>query len=576
LAGFLGGMAGGATVSIVIKAIDEYSKTFSNAEKSTSSLGKAFSATAGAVAATTAVVVAAGVAIGKLAYDGAEASSRIESFNKIIGEESPKVLEELRKATMGTIDDLNLMSSASTAVTRGVETEMLPSMLILSKQISDINPKFGDQLSIMDSLTMAIAKQSDRTLTQYGIMLDMEKIQSMYTEGMSDEEKQTIFATEAMAAFSKKMNELPAPIRNTADAMQGLKTQFKNAYTQVAVAIEPLVGKLIDSFTALLPTITSMVPGIISAITMIIDAISPLIEYGLKTMMELFTELKPVVESIIEAFKALAPVVMPVLTFLMEITKAIIEFGAMVLQHIANAITATKPIWEMLGEKIGKMKEAFIRLWDAIKPVVEIILTALEPVLIVIINVLGWLIGVIADVITWIANIISTIFEWITSNDLLMDIFKALGIIFNTVGQIFMNVWTKVKSFWDILVGAFKSGIEKITGFFTGLWDTVKSVFGWIGDKWDKFTSALGFGDDNNNKKNNKKAKSYDDFLVTPSGQVLDINANDYIMGFKNPSKVAGGSQGGLNLTITGDIYGTDPRQIAIAIQRELANKINY
>jgi len=93
----------------------------------------------------------------------------------------------------------------------------------------------------------------------------------------------------------------------------------------------------------------------------------------------------------------------------------------------------------------------------------------------------------------------------------------------------------------------------------------------------DVFTGNYGNSEFNPNSKNySGKGGTYNDFMVTPQGKIMNISPDDYILGTKNPSTLGGGGGPSYQINITGNIYGTDPRAIGIAIQRELANKINY
>lgn len=61
----------------------------------------------------------------------------------------------------------------------------------------------------------------------------------------------------------------------------------------------------------------------------------------------------------------------------------------------------------------------------------------------------------------------------------------------------------------------------------------------------------------------------YNDFISRPNGQIASFSSDDTIIGVKNP-----GSLGGNSITITGNIYGTDPKEMADAIMVQLRRKI--
>jgi hypothetical protein len=66
---------------------------------------------------------------------------------------------------------------------------------------------------------------------------------------------------------------------------------------------------------------------------------------------------------------------------------------------------------------------------------------------------------------------------------------------------------------------------------------------------------------------------SHEDFMIAPGGQVLDINPNDTIVGFKGEPPFGGK---GTTINITGNnIYGVDADNIADALQKKLGNMIS-
>jgi hypothetical protein len=59
------------------------------------------------------------------------------------------------------------------------------------------------------------------------------------------------------------------------------------------------------------------------------------------------------------------------------------------------------------------------------------------------------------------------------------------------------------------------------------------------------------------------------DFIMHPNGKIIQPHPNDTIMGFKGDMP-----GGGMSLVIQGDVYGTDPDQIAEALAKRMRQSI--
>ena len=74
-----------------------------------------------------------------------------------------------------------------------------------------------------------------------------------------------------------------------------------------------------------------------------------------------------------------------------------------------------------------------------------------------------------------------------------------------------------------------------------------------------------------NSKENNSNVIALNDFIVRPGGKIIKPSAQDTIIGTKNPN-----GMGGTTIILNGNIYGTDPDEMMEAFQKELNTKINY
>ena len=147
---------------------------------------------------------------------------------------------------------------------------------------------------------------------------------------------------------------------------------------------------------------------------------------------------------------------------------------------------------------------------------------------------------------------------------------KVITIIFKTaldlLKKAWETVWKGIGNFliiiWNGIISVVEAGINFVIDGINALIKLINKVpgvnFALIGNV--DFSGA--------------KIPMFDDFVITKTGQVLRTSPDDYIFGTKDPSSLMGGS-GALTINISGDIYGTDPDQIAEAINNKLREKIS-
>lgn len=357
MAGFLSGVAGGATVAIVIKAVDEFSTTISKAESSFSGLATSSLAIGTAVATS---VGAAVFTLTKLAQEAAKAGDIQDNFNKIAGKDGPKLLKDLQDATIGTIDKFTLMRAANQALTRGVSAETIPTLAKYAQRAIDAGLATGNATDVIDQLSRAMATGRTVGLAQIGIVVDQKKAYIEYAktlvlaeaasrgvtlseEGLADRIKKTVSAltedqksqAERVALLDevrRKTEALGTPTIDTADKVAQMSAKFTEFKVALGTAVAPAINQLIDSFMALLPVIQE--------------------------------QLLPVIVQTAPAFIALVGAVVPLLPYLAELARLVL-YGA-------EAIAVG------LGGAIDLIKTSFAGWYDLIMTIIGAIQTLID------------------------------------------------------------------------------------------------------------------------------------------------------------------------------------------------------
>lgn len=144
----------------------------------------------------------------ELGREGAVFQQTADSFDLLIAKTgaSEDLLNQLRTASRGTVDDLTLMSSALT-LSAGAGDEFArqllnatPQLLNIAKASNKLNPTLGDTAFLFESIATGIKRGSPLILDNLGITIKMEEAYAEYaktlgkaaTELNSTEQKQAI------------------------------------------------------------------------------------------------------------------------------------------------------------------------------------------------------------------------------------------------------------------------------------------------------------------------------------------------------------------------------------------------
>ena len=206
VSGFLAGIGGGATVAIVIKAIDNYSKEF---QKATTGMER-FTKVAKIVG------VAATAAFTAFTISAAKAGLQmipIEQSFKRLAKSSEKFLVDLNEATKGTISNFELMTNANKALLLGLDQEALPKLFENAAIVGRAAGRTTTEA--ISDITLGIGRQSRMILDNLGIIIKATDVYDNYavtigkvTSELTAQERQTAFNEAAMKALQESADNL--------------------------------------------------------------------------------------------------------------------------------------------------------------------------------------------------------------------------------------------------------------------------------------------------------------------------------------------------------------------------------
>ena len=174
----LGGAGAGAGISIVIKAIDQFSKPMKKMENGLKKQEKGFAKLTSFVKKhSVALMAVAGAMVGfavSAVKSALKAEGAFQSFNLVVGETADVMLEDMRRASKGMISDFELVSNANSALALGIKQTDIPGLLEVATARSKVFGRTATEA--FSDLAIGIGRQSRMILDNLGIILDLDKV----------------------------------------------------------------------------------------------------------------------------------------------------------------------------------------------------------------------------------------------------------------------------------------------------------------------------------------------------------------------------------------------------------------
>lgn len=313
---------------------------------------------------------------------------------------------------------------------------------------------------------------------------------------------------------------------NMGDAVDRVKRSMSALGANLGGAITPLITKLADYITAHLPQITKIVDQLAPIVTglfenlmgplmQIVDDVLPvfsgLISAILPELGSFISTLLPPLVSILaevlpmiaQAAQIILPVLIsclqqilgPILTlvqnllplfsqFLSEVGPVLSDLIMTVLGVFVNILEQVFPFIQSLAEKLLPILSTVIQelgpllqvvfeivgeIFTILGPVLDLVFTLLEPLL----DLIGKILPVLIKILTGVANVVKAVLTPIIT--VFRKIIEGVTWTVKNFGTGFKNVWTGLKTFFSGIGKWFKDKLGEIGGFFTKLWEGIKT-----------------------------------------------------------------------------------------------------
>lgn len=288
-----------------------------SARRHLQSLSRSFfnirTAIAGVALAFTTGFAAKGIAAA--AQLAGEIDSSRQAFTRLsetAGSSADGILVAIRRASEGTISDLELMRQANLGLLLGiartpVEFEKLVQIsTVLSRAVGI------DAVTAYEKLTVAIGRQSDLRLDDLGIIISVEEANKKYAaslekdvEQLTKAEKTQAFLNATLENADKLLGRLSGQGRTAKTSYDQFIASVKNLRDQVISALSPA---LIDLFDELRELLRVSAPGIVEGIGRVlieVDKALPSLKAGVELLLSGLKGSQSVIDRLIIGFKSL-------------------------------------------------------------------------------------------------------------------------------------------------------------------------------------------------------------------------------------------------------------------------------
>ena len=254
-------------VGVEAKNDAEHFKKMADEQKNAAAQMAEFKQQAIAAAAILAGFGAALVGAFKFGELGAKVEQTTRSFSamtKSVGA-GPELLDRLRAATRGTVNDLSLMQSAQTALIGltgdfgKAMADALPQILSIAKAANLANPSLGTTDFLFDSLTKGLKRISPRLIDNTGLQLRLGEANEILAaqlgksaESLTAEERQLALLNATLKAGDVLIGQIGGSTESATDEFARFTAETTNLKNELAQAFAPAAARVVGALNALI------------------------------------------------------------------------------------------------------------------------------------------------------------------------------------------------------------------------------------------------------------------------------------------------------------------------------------
>lgn len=450
------------------------SSSSDDASRGISSMGKAAGSIKGALSTLAKVAgpIIAAVGFGQLVSEAAAATDATQKFKSTLdfaGLGSSEI-EALSKSTRKYADETVYSLSDIQGITAQLAANSVKDYDRLAEAAGNLNAVAGGNAETFESVGMVMTQTAGAgklTTENWNQLADaIPGASGKLQEAMLKNGAYTGNFRKAMEQGQISAEEFNQAIMQlgfedaAVEAAKSTKT-FEGAIGNLQAAV---VGGLSDALAKLQPFLTGAINGITSTIEPAFSAINSALGSVIQGLMDFGTQIAPVFQPVADAFMRVGEALQPVMS---QVQSSLLPSLSQIGTAVGSLMTALAPLIAMIVSTVGPY---IAQIMSFIVSLATTIATNLAPV-----------IQGIADLITAAMPIIQTI--WTTAMTAMQGVITAVWPIIQTIVTTAMGV---IQSIISIVTAA-------ISGDWSGVWEGIKSLFSTI---WEGIKSAAQSGID--------------------------------------------------------------------------------
>lgn len=407
--------------------------------------------------------------------------------------------------------DMAAVLNAGAEATQALKDEANEYGMVMSDDAVTASAAFADSLTKLKRTVTGVKNNLTGKLLP-GITQLMDGFSDLAKdgEGAGEKIKQGITdiigsITEVIPSFTEFIKTVSEAVMTSApDVITALADGIIQALPQLAPVAASVTGQLISGLVMLLPqfaqSIISVITQLIQSVAELLPTLAPQLTKALTQILQVLIDnlplllkaglelVKGLVQGIIEAIPviidALPELITSIVDFILDSIPQIIDTGIELLTALVDALpTIIDRIVEVLPEIISNIINSLL---DKLPLIIQ---AGVKLLVALVSNMPAIVMGIVAAIPQIIAGITEALIDSIP--DIVETGIEIISSLVQDLPQIIQNIVSKIPEIIQNIVEAFGDLIGEMADIgkkmIEGLWDGIKSMGGWLGDRCKDF-----------------------------------------------------------------------------------------
>jgi len=184
---------------------------------------------------------------------GLDFERKMKGFTALVGQDSDKLLTNLKIASAGTVSELELVSNTNKAIALGISKDILPELLEGSAKLGAAMGRTTTEA--FEDITLGMGRQSKLILDNLGIIVSAEEAYDNYattlgktSKQLTDNERKMAFNAEVVKKLSELSARLPDISESNASAFERLNASIADFKVEIGTPLADNLATLITFF----------------------------------------------------------------------------------------------------------------------------------------------------------------------------------------------------------------------------------------------------------------------------------------------------------------------------------------